>query len=1062
MENKCHPRWILARLATYAVFGFALTNSLTHAQSISPLAGKIVHVNNVFGTELPLINLSGAGYAMQPEPGNLFRFQFNSLGSGLQTWMDEFGIRTGNWKWLTPIGIGGEGVFDLTVFATANEIWITGDPANPTKAPVISTIPPPTLHVFSPWPLSSPQMILNGVTYSMLIESERCGWYKAYIPSATGLKGFFKSGSDGENWGLLGIGDSTAFPIDTYFTTHGNHVWVAGVNEVSALFPGKVGTCTYLMAATVHDMSMSHPDYGVQAGKGMVNATLGPNRKPVPTSLAPPNFNTWFNSDPNRSMPLTGAETCVDLEMSKADNGLWEYDSYNIPVYRGFFPIDDFNTLDNNSGPSCNVDNIPASDRHNFGFCMESHASFIYRKGQEFDFRGDDDVWVFINGKLALDLGGIHPATEGKIQLDTLGLVDGQSYPWDFFFCERQMCGSSLRIKTTIYFKQQRALDHVVDPIANGTTQIRVIKRVGGTGACGSAGDSLKEVKPGPLTFILFSESGDSIGVLPQGIKSYGGIEVGDGIVRVDTASISGLLLGNYRIVFFETQSPQVKDEYPFTVYPHNRVEWEPPYAITVALGETIRVIAANRYKDSILAAVAPWTPQFRNGLLVYTNQALTTTVNSGAALATGATGLDTLWIRGNPTIQVDQVDTLSISGSAKRIVITFKVPPPPPLLLPQAVSAFIYDEDADGRADRLIVEYDRDISTNMPKGVQWQWPLSTAPSSIIPGANLATHLQGATVLTFAGAPLSQGIVTLGQGLFYSTYPARLGRDSIQSIPIIEKMGPVILDAMIRLGTVTDSLRLTFSEPIAITSQSVPPSALFSFLLGGATVPTALTPVGVLWNVDGSIVDLIFLSNSSPLPKSGDFVRLNDGQGLAADAAGNRPGPQSRFRIITGGKRTGIKSLTYREIAPDPVLLAGPAFRLSLESTHATIEDVTEKTGRMGFLLELDLADYSVGDGFHLLEPNQIFLDYEIAIFTNLGTVVASDKKSLACSDGVFESDCRLHRGPLFLGWNYTSLTGQRIGTGAYIAKLKFHIRTPGKIEAPQYLLQKWGLVRKN
>jgi fibro-slime domain-containing protein len=88
--------------------------------------------------------------------------------------------------------------------------------------------------------------------------------------------------------------------------------------------------------------------------------------------------------------------------------------------------------------------------KHNYGFCMELHNQFTYKKGQVFEFMGDDDVWVFIDNQLAIDLGGPHPPASDSVDLDTLGLTEGNTYDFDFFYCERHVEGSSLKFTTSI------------------------------------------------------------------------------------------------------------------------------------------------------------------------------------------------------------------------------------------------------------------------------------------------------------------------------------------------------------------------------------------------------------------------------------------------------------------------------------------------------------------------------------------------------------------------------------------------------------------------------------
>ena len=182
---------------------------------------------------------------------------------------------------------------------------------------------------------------------------------------------------------------------------------------------------------------------------GIVGATLGADLKPVYmlndgstslTTTGKTNFDTWFRDTAGIN---SGKELSLQFTLDPADPTMKTYKYDSAPA--GFFPID---------GQLLSPTLPAEGQQHNFSFTFELHTKFKYSKGQKFNFRGDDDVWAFIDNKLVVDLGGIHDAFTKNVDLDTLGLVEGTSYPLDFFFAERHVGASDFLCETSIEFTQ--------------------------------------------------------------------------------------------------------------------------------------------------------------------------------------------------------------------------------------------------------------------------------------------------------------------------------------------------------------------------------------------------------------------------------------------------------------------------------------------------------------------------------------------------------------------------------------------------------------------------------
>ena len=328
-------------------------------------------------------------------------------------------------------------------------------------------------------------------------------------------------------------------------------------------------------------------------------------------------------------------------------------------------------------------------------FCFESHATFRYKKGLRLSVRGDDDIWVYIDNKLAVDIGGSHYPAPAYVDLDRFvgnsgGTTVGTEYDIDIFFCDRRTTMSNIHIYTNMYLQQRQGSSISIIKTSAGIDSLSICHVNGcSSQAMGNmqCGDNISA----DIHYSILNNSKqpvdgcDDCVDLPTGGVVFGGIDLTNAKVpRISAKDISDLQPGTYYLAISIDNDTSY---YKFIVS-------DPVYPLTVATGDIS--LDSNdssafypaktkwRYIDKELAGVR--VPVYvsvvdslsKVDLKQAAGQGYSLTVSEGALLysdssskkplklpyvgSVDSTGIDTLWV----TFPLD-----SISGEKQDVEVS-------------------------------------------------------------------------------------------------------------------------------------------------------------------------------------------------------------------------------------------------------------------------------------------------------------------------------------------------------------------------------------------------------
>ena len=795
---------------------------------------------------------------------------------------------------------------------------------------------------------------------------------------------------------------------------------------------------------------------------------------------------------------------CRDIDLVLDEEGFWLADISENNEDGGFFPIDNLEFLDSAKtvrNPKFDWDDQLTKNgkKHNYSFAMKISAQFKYIKGQYFEFRGDDDVWVFINNRLVVDIGGCHNPVERAVDLDTLGLIEGREYPFHIFFSERNANGSNFKMRTSINLQTQKTYYPVEEKTTDGTIKYNILQLLMDESiSCDVSSTTKIDTMPAQSSFVLFGDDeripSTGMELLPGTIEGIN-IDANMAGFVIDTVEIvrkRSLAPGSYMLQFFLASDMSQSSSVYFTVpaYPLPDIAFidvfngPEAYKAFDPTGISLRGLPfdGSAY-DTLLTHVAyPDTVPLQVGVYYMTKLCtdcyavldlktsfpisfLDEKKQRVNKLITDSTGVIKFYVVGDSSVTNASFE---VSGSGVANVISwgnihFKEPPVPFASLGEA-----FDRNGDGVLDSISVVFNKPFGETIPDTIAWtfgsdDWHMvASVPSvtALMQGEqSLSIYADSLLNVAFTG-----GSKELYQGSFRYHYTymdketGQMTQLSLDGLAIEDRIGAILLEKPIvkPISATVNKLTVYISEATQANLLNGMAFLEFKDKAGELIDPSLFAVLSVSPTRTSNYYDVLYqkTSDNVVLPDVGFMVRLVPG--VLQDLNGNVPHVNNPWRRIEGEQRVGVE--TPGVVSVDPMNWTPEKWPYQADvapvrvDVSKKLDDVIAERGLPGELITFDLSEVAKTLLLNSDEPRETVLakakiKWEVEYFSTLGQFVNAQNGSVACNDkAVFGTDCVDNPGNVFLMWDAHTAKGRWVGTGVYIAKLKFKIFQGDKV----------------